>query len=54
MGLSIAQRLGGELYAIGVAGPISRVEEHCDRYVRRLLQAGAEVEKIDTELRGGG
>ena len=54
MGLSIAQRVGGELYAIGVAGPISRVEDQCDRYVRRLLQAGAEIERIDMELRGAG
>ena len=52
MGLSIAQRLGEELYAIGVAGPISRLEEHRDKYVRRLKQGGAEVARLDAELRG--
>ena len=26
------------------------VEDQCDRYVRRLLQAGAEIERIDMEF----
>jgi IclR family transcriptional regulator, acetate operon repressor len=52
MGLSIAQRIGEELYAIGVAGPISRVEEHREAYVQRLKQAGADLQRIDLDLRG--
>ena len=52
MGTSIAQKISGEPYAIGVPGPVSRLEENLDPYVRHLEETGLAIERIDLELRG--
>lgn len=52
MGISIAQKISGEPYAVGVAGPVSRLDENLETYVRHLKEAGSAIERIDLELRG--
>lgn len=47
MGISIAVRLSGEAYAIGIAGPLSRMEERRDIYVGRLGEIKATIEAMD-------
>lgn len=47
MGMSTPHLFGGEAYAIGVAGPTSRLEEHFDRYLGALLDAGRSI-AVDT------
>jgi Transcriptional regulator len=47
MGVSIAQKIGGELYAIGVAGPFPRVEANLEKYVKALRAAARVIAGAD-------
>lgn len=47
MGISVARRIGGEPYAIGVAGPSSRLKEHFDTYLVAIREAESEINRID-------
>ena len=51
-GISIAQRIGEEIYGIGVAGPTSRLSDNETVYAASLREAIAAVARIDVELRG--
>lgn len=48
MGIAIAIRFGGEAFAIGIAGPLARLEERREAYVERLAGLRAELAGIDT------
>jgi IclR family acetate operon transcriptional repressor len=47
MGISIAHRIGGEPYAIGVAGPASRLEENFEAYLAAVKDAESDIDRID-------
>jgi DNA-binding IclR family transcriptional regulator len=47
MGISIACRIGGEPYAIGVAGPTSRLKENFDAYLSAIKEAEVAIARID-------
>ena len=47
MGISVARRIGGEPYAIGVAGPTSRLKENFDVYLSAIKAAEIAVGRID-------
>lgn len=47
MGISIAYRIGGEPYAIGVAGPTSRLRENFDAYLSALKDSEKAISLID-------
>lgn len=46
MGISIPCRIGGEPYAIGVAGPTSRLKDNFDAYLEAIRQAEAAVSDL--------
>lgn len=50
MGISIARRIGGEPYAIGVAGPSSRLKAHIEAYLAALRASETEISLIDTKI----
>lgn len=52
MALSIARNVGGEWYAVAVAGPLGRLEPQQDSLVDALRKAGEQLETIDGELHG--
>jgi hypothetical protein len=47
MGISIAHRIGGEPYAIGVAGPTSRLKENLDAYLAAIKASEIAIGPID-------
>lgn len=47
MGISIARRIGGEPYAIGVAGPTSRLKENFDTYLSAIKDSEKAISRID-------
>lgn len=47
MGISIARKIGGEPYAIGVAGPTSRLKENFDAYLSAIKDAETAISRID-------
>ena len=47
MGISIAHRIGGEPYAIGVAGPTSRLKENFDPYLAAIKDSEKAMSRID-------
>lgn len=47
MGISTPHVIGGEPYAIGIAGPTSRLREEFDRYLKVLVAAGRRIAKIE-------
>ena len=47
MGISIARRIGGEPYAIGVAGPTSRLKEKFDTYLSAIKDSEKAISRID-------
>ncbi len=47
MGIAIAIRFAGESYAIGIAGPLTRLEEMRDAYVARLGELRADLARMD-------
>lgn len=47
MGIAVAVRLGGEAYAIGIAGPLSRLEERCEAYVSQLTQLKTTISEME-------
>ena len=47
MGISIAQRIGGEPYAIGVAGPTSRLKENFDAYLSAIKDSEKAIGRIN-------
>jgi DNA-binding IclR family transcriptional regulator len=46
MGISIPCRIGGEPYAIGVAGPTSRLKENFDLYLAAIKEAELAIGKL--------
>jgi len=46
MGISIPCRIGGASYAIGVAGPTSRLKENFDAYLAAIKDAERAIEKL--------
>ena len=50
MGISIARRIGGEPYAIGVAGPSSRLKENFDAYLSAIRETEIALDQIDVAL----
>ena len=46
MGISVAHRLGGEPYAIGVAGPSSRLEDNFTSYLAAIKGAENEIGRM--------
>lgn len=52
MGIAAPHRLGEELYAIGVAGPVSRFDENETRYVAALGDAARAVAQINAGASG--
>ncbi len=47
MGIAIAIRFAGEAFAVGIAGPLARLEDRRDMYVERLGQLRADLHSID-------
>ena len=47
MGISVASRIGGEPYAIGVAGPTSRLKENFEAYLAAIEEAETSINRID-------
>ncbi len=47
MGISVARRIGGEPYAIGVAGPTSRLKENFDAYLTAIREAETAMGRIE-------
>jgi IclR family transcriptional regulator, acetate operon repressor len=47
MGISVAHRIGGEPYAIGVAGPTSRLKENFDAYLAAIKESEKAMSHID-------
>ncbi|MGH6642530.1 MAG: IclR family transcriptional regulator [Bradyrhizobium sp.] len=47
MGISIACRIGGEPYAIGVAGPTSRLKGNFDTYLSAIKDSEKAISRID-------
>lgn len=47
MGIAFARRIAGEPYAIGVAGPSSRLEENFDAYLAAIKEAETAIDLID-------
>jgi DNA-binding IclR family transcriptional regulator len=47
MGISIARRIGGEPYAIGVAGPSSRLKANFDIYLAAVKEAEVALQGLD-------
>lgn len=45
MGIAVAHRIGGEPYAMGVAGPVSRLKENFDTYLAAIKVAEAGISK---------
>ena len=54
MGMAAPHRLGEELYAIGVAGPVSRFDEKRDEYLAALRDAAKSIAQINAGAVGGG
>ena len=50
MGISIACRIGGEPYALGVAGPTSRLKENFDAYLTAIKESEVAVARIELEI----
>ena len=46
MGISIPCRIGGEPYAIGVAGPTSRLKENFDAYLAAVKEADTAIREL--------
>jgi len=53
MGLASPHRLGEELYAIGIAGPIARFDENQESYIVSLRDAARAVAELNVEAIGG-
>lgn len=49
-GISIARRIGGEPYAIGVAGPTSRMKANFDTYLAAVMAAKDDISRLDAPL----
>lgn len=47
MGISVAHRIGGEPYAIGVAGPSSRLKQNFDAYLSAIRESEVAIGRID-------
>ncbi len=52
IGMAAPHRLGEELYAIGVAGPVSRFDEKHDEYLAALREASRAVAQINAGAGG--
>jgi len=48
MGISVARRIAGEPYAIGVAGPTSRLKENFDAYLAAIKASEVAIGQIDS------
>lgn len=47
MGISVAHRIGGEPYAIGVAGPLMRLEDNFESYLSSIRLSETAIQQID-------
>jgi IclR family transcriptional regulator, acetate operon repressor len=47
MGIAIAVRFSGEAYAIGIAGPLARMEERRETYAARLAELKGAIEAME-------
>ncbi|MGI8896326.1 MAG: IclR family transcriptional regulator C-terminal domain-containing protein, partial [Casimicrobiaceae bacterium] len=52
MAIAITRRIGDQPYGIAIAGPIGRIEARFDAFVAALLKAGADLDRIEHQLRG--
>ena len=49
MGIAVAHRIGGEPYAVGVAGPASRLKANFDAYLAALKTSEAAIARISAQ-----
>lgn len=52
MGIAIARSVGDEPYGIAVAGPVNRLAAHIEALAAALANAGAALDRLNTELTG--
>lgn len=47
MGLAVTVSLGGELYAVSIAGPVYRMKPNLDAHVNAILKVGSDIQAAE-------